>query len=282
MIAFYGMGLLGSNFVRALLARGERVQVWNRSPERARALEVEGARAFEDPADAARGAERVHLTLSDDAAVDAVLERAAGGFGPGALVVDHTTTSAEGAAARHERWRARGVEFLHAPVFMGPQNAREGTGIMLASGDEGRFERAKPALMPMTGKLVYLGPDPGRAAAFKLFGNLFLMAMSAGVADVLALAKAHGVSAAEAASLFDHFNPASMLPARARRMVEGEFANASWELAMARKDARLMLEAAERGGAALMTTPAIARRMDEFIERGHAHDDWLVISKDAL
>jgi 3-hydroxyisobutyrate dehydrogenase len=281
MIAFFGMGLLGSNFVRALLARGERVQVWNRNPERARALEAEGARAFDDPAAAARGASRVHLTLSDDAAVDAVLERAAGGFEAGALVVDHTTTSSEGAAARSERWRGRSVEFLHAPVFMGPQNAREGTGIMLCSGDGACFERAKPALSPMTGKLVYFGPDPGRAAAFKLLGNLFLMAMSAGVADLLALAKAQGIPAADAASLFDHFNPAPTAPLRARRIIEGDFANPSWELAMARKDARLMLEAAERGGASLMTTPAIARRMDEFLERGHAHDDWLVIAKEA-
>lgn len=282
MIAFFGMGLLGSNFVRALRARGEPVQVWNRNPERARSLEAEGARACEDPAEAARGAERVHLTLSDDEAVDAVLERAGGGFGPGALVVDHTTTSAAGAAARAERWRARGVAFLHAPVFMGPQNAREGTGIMLCSGEAALVERARPALEPMTGKLVYLGPQPERAATFKLLGNLFLMAMSAGIADVLALGKAHGVSAADAATLFDHFNPAAMLPARARRIVEGNFSTPSWELAMARKDARLMLEAAERGGASLMTTPAVAARMDEFIARGHAHDDWLVIAQDAL
>lgn len=282
MIAFLGMGLLGSNFVRALLARGEKVNVWNRNPERARALEADGAKAFDDPAEACRGADRVHLTLSDDAAVDAVLERAGGGFGQGALVVDHTTTSADGAAARYERWQGRGVAFLHAPVFMGPQNAREGTGIMLCSGDEARFERAKPLLTPMTGKLVYLGPQPERAATFKLLGNLFLMAMSAGVADVLALAKAHGVSAAEAITLFDYFNPAAILPTRARRMAEGDFANPSWELVMARKDARLMLEAAERGSASLMTTPAVARRMDEFIARGHAHDDWLVIAKDAL
>lgn len=282
MIAFFGMGLLGSNFVRALLARGEKVQVWNRSPERARALEADGAKAFEDPAEAARGAERVHLTLSDDEAVDGVLERAAAGFGPDALVVDHTTTSADGSAARDERWQGRGVAFLHAPVFMGPQNAREGTGIMLCSGDQARFERAKPALEPMTGKLVYLGPQPDRAAAFKLMGNLFLLTMMTGVADVLALGKALGVSSAEAVTLFDHFNPAGILPARARRMSAGDFKNPSWELVMARKDARLMLEAAERGGSSLATTPGIAKRMDEFIERGHGHEDWNVIVKDAL
>ena len=59
----------------------------------------------------------------------------------------------------------------------------------------------------MTGKLVDLGPRVDAAAAFKLLGNLFLMALTAGFADLLALAKAMDVSPAEAATLFEHFNP---------------------------------------------------------------------------
>src|SRR5690348_7816408 len=100
MIAFFGMGLLGSNFTRAWLARGEQVQVWNRTEAKARALEADGAKAFADPAEAARGAARVHLSLSDDAAVDAALEAARPGLGPDVVIVDHTTTSATGTAAR--------------------------------------------------------------------------------------------------------------------------------------------------------------------------------------
>src|SRR5262249_42991515 len=170
MITFFGMGLLGSNFVRASLRRGEEVNVWNRTAEKARALEADGARAFADPAEAARGAARVHLTLSDDAAVDDVLERARPGLSPGVIIVDHTPTSSTGTRERAARWQERGVEFLHAPVFMGPQNALEGTGIMLASGEAARIDRLRPALEKMTGRLVPLGPEPERAAAFKLFG----------------------------------------------------------------------------------------------------------------
>src|SRR6185369_15863544 len=229
----FGMGLLGSNFVRALRRRGQDVHVWNRSPAKARALEAEGAVAFDDPADAARGAARVHLTLSDDAAVDDVLERARPGLSPDVVIVDHTTTSSTGARARAARWAERGVEFLHAPVFMGPQNALESTGLMLASGDPARVERLRPALEPMTGKLIYLGPEPERAASFKLFGNCFLMFMTAGVAEVLTLAKALGVKPEEAGALFDAFNPGVTLGARVKRMVGGEFRKASWELSMA-------------------------------------------------
>lgn len=282
MIAFYGMGLLGSNFVRALRKRGEEVHVWNRTAERARALEAVGAKAFDDPADAVRGATRLHLTLSDDAAVDDVLERARPGFGPDLTVVDHTTTTASGTAERARRWAERGVAFQHAPVFMGPVNALESSGLMLASGERTRFDALEPELAKMTGKLVYLGPAPERAAGMKLLGNLFLIAMTAGLADTFALAKALGIPAAEAGALFDLFNPGKLLPVRVERLLAGEFSNPSWELAMARKDARLMQEEASRGNVPLAVIPAIAAEMDRWLARGHAKDDWTVIAKDAL
>jgi 3-hydroxyisobutyrate dehydrogenase len=281
MIAFLGMGLLGSNFVRALRRRGEEVQVWNRSPDKARALEADGARAFGDPADAIRGAARVHLTLKDDEAVDDVLERCRAGFGEGVTIVDHTTTSPAGTADRVRRWDSRGVAFQHAPVFMGPQNALDSTGFMMASGDKIRFDSVARALEPMTGRLIYLGPDPARAAGVKLIGNLFLVAMTAGVADTLALGKALDISGADVASIFGWFNPAGMLPARFERILGGEFDRPSWQLDTARKDARLMLEAADRGGVELTVIPAVAAEMDRWINGGHGSQDWTVIASGA-
>ena len=279
-IAFFGMGLLGANFVRAMRRRGETVRVWNRSPDKARALEAEGAKAFDDPAEAARGASRVHLTLSDDAAVDDVLERARAGFGAGVIVVDHTTTSPTGTAARAARWAERGVRFLHAPVFMGPPNALEGTGVMLASGDAALYEELELELAKMTGKLVWLGPAPERAAVFKLMGNSFLMALTSGIGDMLALGKSGGVAPADVVGLFEFFNPGAAVPMRAKRVLEAS--EASWELAMARKDARLMMDEAARAGVSLTIVPAVAALMDAFIARGHGKDDWTVIAKEAL
>lgn len=282
MIAFFGTGLLGSGFVRALRRRGETVHVWNRTASKARALEADGAVAFDDPADAARGAARVHVTLSDDHAVDEVLERARAGIAAEAVIVDHTTTSVHGTSARVTRWRDRGVAFQHAPVFMGPQNALESTGTMLASGAEALFRRLSPELERMTGKLVYLGPRPERAAAFKLMGNLFLMMMTAGITEMLSLAKAIGIPPAEAATLFDAFNPGTSVGLRVKRVLEGDFAHPSWELSMARKDARLMMEEAQRAGRTLAVLPALAGEMDRWIARGHGGDDWTVIAKESI
>ena len=282
MIAFLGMGLLGSNFVRALRKRGDTVRVWNRSPERAKALESVGATAFADAAEAVRGATRVHIVVSDDAAVDSVLESARPGLSKDVVIVDHTTTSPTGTRERVKRWTERGIAFQHAPVFMGPQNALESTGTMLASGERARFDALQPELAKMTGKLVYLGEEVERAAKFKLLGNSFLMFLTSGLADFFALATSMGVPSKEAATLFQTFNPAMTVPMRLERVLAQNFKDPSWELAMARKDARLMMEAAAQAGGKLAVIPAIAAAMDKFIDQGHSHDDWTVIAKDGL
>jgi 3-hydroxyisobutyrate dehydrogenase len=282
MIAFLGTGLLGANFTRALLRRGEQVQVWNRTAAKARTLEAAGAVVFDDPADAVRGAMRVHLTLSDDAAVDAVLLRAQAGFATGTVIVDHTTTSARGTAARARYWNERGIAFQHAPVFMGPENALAGTGMMLASGDSALFHRLSVELEKMTGKLLYLGPIAERAAGMKLLGNLFLIAMTCGLIDTMALAKAMGISIDDVGTLFDAFNPGAQVPARINRMRSADFSHPSWELAMARKDVRLMIEEATSGRETLAVMPAIAAEMDTWIDRGHAQHDWTVIASDVI
>jgi 3-hydroxyisobutyrate dehydrogenase len=220
--------------------------------------------------------------LPDDAVVDEVLERARPGFGPTTVIIDHSTTTTHGVLARISRWRDRGITFVHAPVFMGPQNAREATGVMLLSGPRDLVEQLRPALAPMTGKLVDLGERPDAAAAFKLLGNLFLLCMTTGLAEMLALAKALHVAPADAASLFGHFNPGTTIGPRIKKMTDAAFEPPSWELAMARKDARLMIDAASEAGIPLAVLPAIAARMDAVIAQGHGEKDWTVIAKDVV
>lgn len=277
MIAWLGTGLLGANFVRALRKRGEEVRIWNRSGEKARALAAEvGAEAFDDPAEAARGAARIHVALSADDAVDAALVRAAPGIGAGAFIIDHTTTSPPLTRERVKQWDARGAKFLHAPVMMGPPNALNGTGVMMVSGEKARFDAVADALRPMTGNLVYVGPEPDKAAAFKLMGNMMLMSMTVAIAESLKLGRAFGMTTEEAASMFDWLQTDGQVAPRLKRIVEADFGTPYWQLHMARKDARLMMEASD----ALMTMPAVAAVMDRWIAAGHAGDDWLVISRD--
>ena len=282
MKAFLGMGLLGSNFVKAMQQKGETVNVWNRTAAKATALEAYGAKAFDKIDEAVQGADIIHVTLKDDATVDEVLAAASKGFEPGAVIIDHTTTSAKGAIQRTAYWKSQGFTYLHAPVFMGPQNALESTGFMLVSGDQSVIEKHAAALSKMTGKLINFGAEEGKAAGLKLSGNLFLLSVTAGLADALALAKVHGIPPSELLTLFNNWNPGAMVPARLRKIIEAQFNEPSWELNMARKDAGLMLQAASDAGTNLAIIPAIATVMDEWIVKGHGNDDWSVIAKDSL
>jgi len=282
MIAFIGMGHLGSNFVKAMLKKGEQVQVWNKTASKAKALEAFGAKAFDQVTDAVKGASRIHLTLKDDDTVNEILEKASAGFEPGVIIIDHTTTSAAGAAERTEAWKKRGYTYLHAPVFMGPQNALESTGTMLVSGDQELIAKVQPELAKMTGKVMNFGTENNKAAGMKLIGNLLLIALTAGVADALALGKAQHISPDDIATLLESWNPGAMIPMRLKKITSNTFDQPTWELNMARKDARLMMEGAKNGGTKLMAIPAIATEMDRWIEKGHGHDDWTVIAKDAV
>jgi len=282
MKAFLGTGLLGSNFVKAMLQKGEQVQVWNRTAAKAQALEADGAKAFAAVSDAVKGAEAIHLTLKDDATVNEILEKASAGFAPGVVIYDHTTTSVEGAIERTAYWKAKGYTYLHAPVFMGPPNALESTGFMLVSGDQAVIARAEAELSKMTGKLINLGADEGKAAGMKLTGNLFLLTLTAGISDTLALAKGLGISGQELMGLFDSWNPAAVMPARLKKIISGKFDQASWELNMARKDAGLMIAEAQKNNSHLTVVPAIADEMDRWIEKGYGSSDWSVIAKDNI
>ncbi len=281
MIAWLGTGLMGAGFVRALRKRGVDVNVYNRNADKAKALEAEGARAFASPADAVRGADVVHITLSDDAAVDAVLEAAMPGLAPGTTIIDHTTVAPTPVLARHKRLTDAGFRFQHTPMFMGPQNALESTGIMLASGPKTTFDELQPMLAPMTGNLVYLGERIDKAAAFKLFGNMMLVTIFGGLADVFTMAKALDIDPVDAHSLFATFKPGGAIDMRGAKMAKGDFA-AAFELTMARKDVRLMIEETARHGMALNLMPALAAHMDAVIAAGHGSEDVGVLAYDAV
>lgn len=278
-IAYLGTGLLGSGFVEAALGRGDTVTVWNRTAEKAAALTTFGARVASTPAEAVRGAERVHLVLKDDAVVEEVLAALRPGLAPETIIVDHSTTQPVLTAERAVRLAAEGVKYLHCPVFIGPAAARQGQGIIMVSGPQALFDVVRPALEQQAQRVVYWGERPDLAAAYKLMGNALIIGLGALVSDVFTIAAGSDVSAPQALELLQFFNPGSMLQGRGKKMSEGDFAP-SFELVMARKDVRLMLETA--GARPLAALPSIAARMDEVIAQGHGAEDYGVIARDAL
>jgi 3-hydroxyisobutyrate dehydrogenase len=278
-VAFLGTGLLGSGIVDGMLRRGDEVTVWNRTEAKARALEPLGAQVAATPADAVRDAERVQMTLPDDAVVDEVMAAFRPHLRPDAVVIDHSTTSPRGSAARVAAMQQAGVRFLHAPVFMSPQMARDAVGIMLVSGPQAVFDAVRGALERMTTDVWYLGEKGDLAAAYKIFGNSMLFVIAAGVTDVFAMAKGLGISPTDALAVFSKFQPGGLIKARGEKMARGDFA-ATFELTMARKDLRLMIEAA--GAQPMVVLPSIAKAMDQAIARGHGQQDLGAIAAELV
>jgi len=278
-IAFLGTGLLGAAFVEAARKRGEEVTVWNRTVAKARALEKFGARVADLPAEAVRGASRVHLVLTDDAVVEQVITELRAGLSPDAIIIDHSTTQPKLTAERAKRLNAEGVRYLHCPVFIGPAAAREQKGTILAAGPRALFDAVHADLARMAARVEYFGERPDLAAVYKLIGNSFVVGLNALAADVFAIGAGADVSSSDALKILDFFNPSSIIAARSRKMLEKDW-TPSWELTMARKDVRLMIETVDDHPLAALT--GIAKRMDELIAEGRGSDDLAVIAKDSL
>lgn len=279
MIAFLGTGLLGSGFVKGLCSKGREVAVWNRTASKALDLQSLGARVASSPADAVAGAQRVHLCLHADEAVDAVIAAVLPALAADAVLVDHTTTAPALTALRGQRLTAAGHRFLHAPVFMSPAAAAKGLGIMMCGGPAQIFAELEAELGTMTGELWYVGADYQRAAGLKLLGNSMLFSVAAGLADVFTIAIACGLTATDAQDVLSRLKPAGAIEVRGKKMAAGDY-RASFELTMARKDMGLMLDVvADRPLSALR---AIAQRSDELIAQGHGGDDLGVLAVAAI
>jgi 3-hydroxyisobutyrate dehydrogenase-like beta-hydroxyacid dehydrogenase len=278
-IAFLGTGLLGSALAEAAITRGDTVTVWNRTASKTAPLAALGATVAASPADAVRGAERVHLVLPDDTVVAEVIAALRPGLGDRVIIVDHSTTQPALTAERATRLQGEGVRYLHCPVFIGPAMARKGEGIILCAGPKADFDEVQPALTAMCARLEYLGDRADLAAVYKLLGNSLILGIGGVVSDMLTIGKGAGLSADEALKLTDFFNAQNIVNGRGRSMAAGNF-TPSFELVMARKDLRLMLETA--GTLPLAVLPGIAARMDALIAAGHGQQDVGVIAIDAV
>lgn len=277
--AFLGAGLIGAAFVRAACSRGDAVRVWNRSPEKARVLEAAGAEACAELSAALAGAERVHLALSSDEALDAVLEQALPFIEAGAIILDHSTASPQGAARRAVAVRGAGYQLLAAPIFMSPEACLRSRGVMVVGGAEEAYELVADELAAMTGRVWYVGEDAARAAAFKLMGNAVILSLVGALADVFSMGRALGMDAEDCRGLFEVYDPRAVIAGRGARMARGDF-DAAWTLDMARKDVGLMLDAA--AGSAQAVLPGLARRMDALIAEGEGARDVGILARDAL
>lgn len=231
---------------RRLLAV-RRVVVWNRTRAKADELAADGAVVAPSPAAAVEGVDVVITMLADPEALVAVSEGADGfvaSLSPGQTVVEMSTVGPE-AVARLRRALPDRVALVDAPVLGSRDEAENGALVVLAGGSSGDVERLRP-LLERFGTVIHAG-DTGAGAAAKLVANSTLVDLIGVLGEALALAAGLGLDEDTAFSVL----AATALAGQAERRrpsVEARDYPPRFRLALARKDAGLVLAAAHDAG----------------------------------
>ncbi|HXZ34185.1 MAG TPA: NAD(P)-dependent oxidoreductase [Terriglobales bacterium] len=271
-VAFIGLGIMGRPMALNLVKAGHEVTVWNRTGGK----DVEGAATAASPAEAARGAEVIWLCVSDTTAVQNVM------FGPqgvkeslaeGQIIVDSSTISPSATHQFAERVRAKGAEWVDAPMTGSKVGAESGTLIFIVGGEESAIEKLKP-LFAATGKKIFRMGGTGKGQAAKLVMNLQIALIYEGFAEALTLATKLGVDAETLIPLVE----ASMVRSgvveyKAPFVLKRDF-SPNFPLRLMRKDIRLALEAAKEARVKLPGLETVEEIYDLATEDGNEDLDY--------
>jgi 3-hydroxyisobutyrate dehydrogenase len=194
-LGFIGLGGMGGRMARRLLAAGYDLTVHDRVRERARSLEQSGAKFAPTPGRVAAAADVVLSSLTDDAAVEAVMygrEGALAGARPGTIVIEMSTVSPRTSRGLHEAATIKAVAVLDAPVSGSTPQAEAGELVIVVGGDEEVYRKCRPILGVLGKDAVYMGPA-GSGTATKLCLNTLLGVGIQALAEAIALGLRSGL-----------------------------------------------------------------------------------------
>src|SRR5215210_4723163 len=280
-VAVLGTGIMGAAMTRNLLSGGMEVRAWNRSREKAEPLAQDGAEVAGNPAAAARGADFILTMLADTDAV----EEAVGGDVLDALAEDgvwlQMSTVGEAGNERLADLAAdHGVAYVDAPVLGTKQPAEQGQLVVLASGPEEVREQSEGVFDAVGSKTVWLG-EAGDGSRLKLVVNNWIMGLLGVLAETVAFAEATGVDPARFLETIEG-GPLGLPYAQMKgsMMIEEDFPT-SFSARLARKDAGLVLDAAEAHDLRMRIAESVSARFDEAIQAGHGEEDMAAVYRTA-
>ena len=198
-IAFLGLGNMGGPMAANLVSAGHTVHGFDPVTALKEAAAAKGATMFDAAADAVAGADVVITSLPNGDIVKSVYAEVVPAASSGALLIDTSTISVDDARAVNAQATERGLAQIDAPVSGGIKGATAGTLAFMVGGDESAFERAKPVLDPLAGKMIHCG-DSGAGQAAKLCNNMVLAVQQIAVGEAFVLAEKLGLPVQ---SLFD-------------------------------------------------------------------------------
>jgi 3-hydroxyisobutyrate dehydrogenase-like beta-hydroxyacid dehydrogenase len=267
-VAFLGLGVMGYPMAGHLAGAGHRVCVYNRTPARAAAWTGEyGGRSAPTPAEAAAGADAVFMCVGNDHDVRQVAAAAMDGMKPGAVLVDHTTASAEVAREMDALACGRGLAFIDAPVSGGQAGAQNGALTIMAGGDPVVFETVESLMAAYGRSVVLMGPS-GSGQLTKMVNQICIGGLLQGLAEALAFAGKAGLDAARAVEVISKGAAQSwQMDHRAGTMLEDRF-DFGFAVDWMRKDLAICLAEARRNGASLPVTALIDQFYADIQARG--------------
>lgn len=281
-VGFVGTGAMGLPMARNLCRAGFHVVVYNRTRERAAPLEQEGARLVDRPADACRGTDVVVTMLADDRATEEVVLRD-GDFlrslGPEAVHVCASTISVALSERLAEEHARAGRAYVAAPVFGRPTVAEAGKLLIVVAGPSAAVERCRPVLEAMGDRIVVLGERAALAHVAKLAGNFLILSALEALSEVAVMVHKHGLPPRQ----FLEIMTSSYFDSPAYRtysdlICKGAFEPPGFRLALALKDAGLVLAAAEGARAPMPLASLVRDHLLSAMARGYGELDMTALS----
>jgi 3-hydroxyisobutyrate dehydrogenase len=245
-IGVVGLGAMGARIAGRLADAGNDLVAWNRDPTKAEPLVERGAIAAETPAEAARKAEAVITMVADPAALAAVTEGPDGvvaGTAEGTTVIQMSTVSP--AATERLASQLPGDAMLDSPVLGSVGEVEAGTLKVFVGGEDALAERCSPLLSTL-GTVMHVGAI-GAGTAAKLVANTTLVGIIGVLGEALAIGQALGLPREGAFEVLGVTALADQAERRRAAVETGDYPP-RFALRLARKDADLILEAAEKHG----------------------------------
>ncbi|MFG2182484.1 NAD(P)-dependent oxidoreductase [Streptomyces abikoensis] len=275
-VTVLGTGIMGFAMARNLARAGLSVRAWNRSHAKAEPLAAHGVTVVDTPAEAVTGADVVVTMLYDGPAALDVMRSAAPALRPGTVWAQSTTAGLDGTAVLADFAREHGLVLVDAPVLGTRRPAEEGTLTVLAAGPEEIHDTLAPVFDAIGSRTVWIGDDAagGAATRLKLVINSWVLAVTHGTAEALALADGLGVDPGRFLDAVAG-GPLDMgyLRAKAGLLRDDALTPPSFATTTAEKDARLIVAAGEAAGVRLDVAAAGAERFRRAIEAGHGDED---------
>lgn len=274
-LGLIGLGKMGGPMASRLIEAGYALTVWNRSSEKCEPVAARGAEVADNPAAVSTASDIVFLSVSDTAAVEAVVfgtdgvhETAA----VGKILVD--TSSIEPTATREmaTRLRESGMPWIDAPVSGGTIGAEQGTLVFMAGGESEEVETVRPVIKHLGQRLTHMGPV-GAGQVAKVCNQMLVGGTIAVVAETLKMAADAGVDAAKLPDcLAGGFGDSTVLQVHGRRMISGDLAPRG-RVTLMLKDMDTACQLSREVGATVPITALASELFRLLIDQGHGDVD---------